>query len=285
MKNSVVKNIVSAICYLLAFMAIQLLVATCVKAGWLLARGRTWDDMLSLMGNNGISLHSTIIILSSAISGALTIAIFAWTKWASVSRSYMKSKPWAVLAWVVVLTLGTIIPSMWVDEQLKLSMPSAVERLLAGIMSERWGYLAIGVLTPVAEEMVFRGAIQRVLQRVFSKYNHWLPIFISAIVFGAAHGNTAQFVHAFAMGTLLGWMYYRTDSVIPGVALHLVNNTVAFVLYNVMPSIADTKLVTLLGGQQRYVLFALLFSACVFFPALLQLSIRLKKPRTTWVVR
>jgi membrane protease YdiL (CAAX protease family) len=72
-------------------------------------------------------------------------------------------------------------------------------------------------------------------------------------------------------------MYWRTNSIVPGIVLHWINNTVAFVLYNLIPGAEDARLVDIFGGDQRSVYLALAFSLCIFLPSLYQLTIRLKK--------
>jgi hypothetical protein len=140
-------------------------------------------------------------------------------------------------------------------------------------MKDRWGYVSIGLLAPFAEELVFRGAILRELLRWSSR--PWVAIAISAIFFAAAHMNPAQLPHAFLIGLLLGWMYYRTDSIIPGVVYHWINNSVAYVMYNLYPNPEMT--LTDLFGSERSVLMAVGFSLCLFLPALFQLNMRLEK--------
>jgi hypothetical protein len=81
--------------------------------------------------------------------------------------------------------------------------------------------------------------------------------------------------HAFLIGLLLGWMYWRTDSIVPGVVYHWVNNTVAYVMYNLYPN-PDLTLVELFGSEQK-VLMALGFSLLIFLPSLFQLNQRLAK--------
>ena len=83
--------------------------------------------------------------------------------------------------------------------------------------------------------------------------------------------------HAFLIGLLLGWMYYRTDSIVPGIAFHWVNNSLAYVLYNLYPD-PQLKLIDLFGSQ-RTVAAAVLFSLFMLLPALYQLNLRLKKAR------
>ena len=50
-------------------------------------------------------------------------------------------------------------------------MPPKKDR--ASMMKEPWGYVAIGILAPLAEDGVFRGAILRTLLGIMSKKNHW----------------------------------------------------------------------------------------------------------------
>jgi hypothetical protein len=57
---------------------------------------------------------------------------------------------------------------------------------------------------------------------------------------------------------------------------HWVNNTVAYVLYNLYPD-PDMTLSDLFGGNQQRVLMAVGFSLCILIPSLLQLNMRMKK--------
>lgn len=275
--NSTGKNIWNVIWYLVVFIMIQFVVTYAVICVWLMSRGFTFEATLKYIASGNIANESTMMIIISAVSSVLAIALFAWRRYAPISRNYLASHPWTVLIWVVLLALGTIIPSEWIDEKVGLALPDAMTKMFAGIMSERWGYLAIGILAPLAEEIVFRGAILRTLLKIFDKRLHWLPIIISALLFGLVHGNLAQFSHAFVIGLLLGWMYYRTDSIVPGIVLHWVNNTAAFVVYNLMPAAEDAKLIDIFGGNERAVWLSLGFSLCILLPALFQLSFRLKK--------
>ena len=142
------------------------------------------------------------------------------------------------------------------------------------ILRNRFGYFVIGLLVPLAEELVFRGAILRSLLRWNSR--PWVAILISAILFSAAHMNPVQMPHTLLIGLLLGWLYYRTDSIVPGVVYHWVNNTIAYVLFVFYPD-PDLKMVDLFGGNQQTVLMAVLFSFCILLPSIYQLNLRMRK--------
>lgn len=221
---------------------------------------------------NGDSTSATGLIVTTAVASIVTVVVFLVPKWAVVSRHWLQTRPWFVLFWCVIAALGALVPSMWLQE-LMPELPNIAEEAFDLIMKDRLGYFVVGLFAPLTEELVFRGAILRALLQW--KPNPWVGIVISAFLFALIHMNPAQMPHAIMVGLLLGWMYYRTDSIIPGVVYHWVNNTVAYVLYNLYPD-PDMTLLELFGSQ-RSVLMALVFSLCIFLPALYQLNLRLKK--------
>lgn len=272
--KTIFRTVLDIVWYLVLFVLIQLIAMKVVNLGTLLVHGMDFQEALRHAAKHTM-LSTTAVILSSGLSSALTMLIFGGVKWVPLSRSYVQSRPWGTLFWVVLLSLGTLIPSTWMIEQLEIDVPSGVERMLMALLGSPWGYLVVGVLTPIAEEMVFRGAILRTLRKSLQQTTPWIPIALSALIFGLAHGNFAQFPHAFLMGLLLGWMYVRTNSIIPGVVFHWINNSSVFILYNVLPQTANLRLVEIFGGSQRAVWLSLLFSLCIFLPALFQLQRRL----------
>lgn len=249
----------NAIVYTIVFAGIEILVGSLVLLAYQL-----------LMGT-GTELDAMGVIISSGLAGVVTIAVFLAAKWAVVSRHWIRTRPWTVLFWCVIATLGSLIPSSWLQE-LMPELPNTAEKAFDLVLKDRWGYFIVGLLAPLSEELVFRGAILRELLKW--KENPWIGIFISAMLFSLVHMNPVQMPHAFLVGILLGWLYYRTNSIIPGVTWHWVNNTIAYVMYNLTNP--DETLLEYFGSQQR-VLMAVGFSLMIFLPALYQLNQRLSK--------
>jgi len=250
----------NAMIYTIVFAAIQVVVSMLVQGVWMLVMGKE------------SAMNATGMIITMAVFSVLTMVVFLWAKWSVVSRHWVRTRPWFVLFWCVLAALGALIPSVWIQEHMP-ELPNIVEGEFDMIMKDRWGYLVVGLLAPLAEEMVFRGAVLRSLLRW--KENPWIGIVISAVLFAVIHMNPAQMPHAFLIGLLLGWLYYRTDSIVPGVVYHWVNNTVAYVMYNLYPN-PDLTLVELFGTEQK-VLMALGCSLLIFLPSLFQLNQRLNK--------
>jgi len=272
-----IRTILEVLLYVMVFLTIQLFVTYLVGGIQLYIDDVSLHDIAARAANGTMMPDATGMIIISVVSSVLTLLLFLLLHWTPVTRDYLLTRPWTAMAWVVILALGTIIPSTWLSEQIPYDMPAEMEALLADMMRNRWGYLAIGILAPLAEEAVFRGAVLRVLLRLFDKKWHWIAIVISAILFGLVHGNVQQFVHATLIGLILGWMYYRTDSILPGVLFHWVNNSAAYVISNLIPNAEQARLIDIFGGEQRSVWLALLFSLCLMLPALFQLFLRLKK--------
>ena len=114
------------------------------------------------------------------------------------------------------------------------------------------------------------------LLTMFPRRQHWIVIAVSALIFGLAHTNMPQFIHATIVGLLLGWLYYRTDSILPGIVFHWMNNTVAFVMFHLMPQMNDGKLIDIFHGNNTEMLLALVFSLFIMIPAIVQLALRMK---------
>ena len=219
-----------------------------------------------------------VTIIGLALFSLFTIALFTWARWSPVSRQWIMTRQWDVLVWSAVAALGIVIPSLFVQEQLP-EWPASIqhyieesERETAQLMSTTGGYAVICLLAPVAEELVFRGAALRTLL-AWKPEHRWLMIALSALLFALAHLNPAQLLHPFAIGLLLGWMYERTRSVIPGIIYHWANNTVAYLMFHAYPS-PDIRLVDIFGDNIHEVM-AVVFSLFILLPAIYQLNQRI----------
>ena len=273
----IVKQSLNVLFYVVIFFLLQIVTMQLATWGYYIRQGSGVSEAFAQLTRHGPLLKGPVVLAATVLSSVLTIVLFVRLRWTPVGRDYLRSRPWSALVWTGVATFGTIIPSIWLDEQLALDMPEHVERLLVDIMRQPLGYLFIGILAPVAEEVVFRGAVLRSLLTVMEGRWRWGAIAVSAVIFGAVHGNESQFLHAVLTGVLLGWMYERTRSIVPGLVCHWVNNSLAFLATNLAPGIDDMKLVDLAGGSQLRVVLWLFFSLCIFVPALYQMNRRLKR--------
>ena len=274
-KINLKRGLTDVVLYLIIFIVVQIIMMYVGAGIWAGIKGEGYQATLQAASTGGNAILTALV---SVFSSVITLIIFLKTKWTPLTRGYLLSKPWGTLLWVALFSLGTIIPLSFLYEQLGIEMDENTQQIITSMMKEPWGYVAVGILAPLAEEVVFRGAILRTLLGIMSKKNHWVAIMISAAIFGVVHANLAQFINALLMGLLLGWMYYRTGSLVPGILLHWVNNTMAYVLTNIMPQ-SDGKLIDLFHGDEKTMYYAVGFSLCIMIPSFIQMIIRLKKAK------
>lgn len=109
-------------------------------------------------------------------------------------------------------------------------------------------FLSLCVIPALLEELFFRGALQGLMRPSGSA----AAIFGPALLFALLHLDLAQGITAFVCGVFLGWLTERTGSILPGMLLHLVNNTIAF-------TVAYLQLYAPRGAAIGVELFVLLF--------------------------
>ncbi|WP_028863235.1 CPBP family intramembrane glutamic endopeptidase [Psychromonas aquimarina] len=81
--------------------------------------------------------------------------------------------------------------------------------------------IAICVIAPLLEEMLFRGII---LRGFLSHYSPKKSIILSALLFGIFHLNLYQIPAAFFLGCFFGGLYYFSRSLWPSIFAHAIYN-------------------------------------------------------------
>jgi membrane protease YdiL (CAAX protease family) len=103
-------------------------------------------------------------------------------------------------------------------------------------------FLSIVVAAPLLEEIFFRGVI---LEGLLKNYSPAKAIIWSAAIFAIAHLNPWQGVGAFLLGLIIGWVYWKSNSIIPGMVIHFVNNLVAYLMLDNAGGVSDSLSVSL----------------------------------------
>ncbi|WP_455763250.1 CPBP family intramembrane glutamic endopeptidase [Prevotella disiens] len=273
-QKNILKSILQAVLYVSTFIIIQTTFQLLSILIYSFLKGISFSVIAAGLSNGKFS---EVLIISNLLFSIAAILLFVKLKWTPISRTYLQSKPWGVFFWAAMLSIGFILPAEFIYERIQLEMSDNMVELFSGIMKQPLGYLILGILAPITEEIVFRGALLRVLLETFGHQKRWIAIVISALIFAVIHGNVAQGTHAFIGGIALGWLYMRTRSVLPGIVLHWVNNSIAYITFNLLPDMSDGKLIDFFHGDERMMYGGLFFSLCIFIPAIFQLSMRMKR--------
>ena len=149
-----------------------------------------------------------------------------------------------VLAVSVVFIVGMGFWTNYLTEMTRL--PDNLKQVFEMSMNHPLGIVSIVILAPVVEELLLRGAMLGHLLRKWK--NPVWAIGVTSLVFGLMHGNPVQIFFAFLTGVALGWVYYRTGSLLPGMLMHFVNNGSSVLLYHLSGGSDETITETLGTG-------------------------------------
>ncbi len=94
-------------------------------------------------------------------------------------------------------------------------------------MFEAGQVLMIGMIGPIAEEVLFRGLLMGVLAK---RVGIAAAVFLSSVVFALSHVDVAFLAPLFVMGLILGVLYAFFRNLWVPILFHMVNNTVSVVL-------------------------------------------------------
>jgi membrane protease YdiL (CAAX protease family) len=147
---------------------------------------------------------------------ACVIAPATWRE-AFPFRGFSKSLIAPLMLCGVGMSLVLIEVTGWIPT------PEWIEQIFQELMSGHPAakFVALVIIPPIAEEMLFRGLILREFARRYSTRH---AIFGSAALFALFHLNPWQAVVAFPIGILAAWLVLRTGSIIPGIVLHAALN-------------------------------------------------------------
>lgn len=169
---------------------------------------------------------------------------------------------------LIIGTLALVIPILQIANI--LPMPASVQKFFERAFTKDIFSIAIVVIAaPIIEEILCRGIV---LKGLLQNYSPRKAIIISAIFFAAIHLNPWQALPAFFWGLFLGWVYYKTQSVFPGMIIHAtVNITATSLLF--LPT--NKKDLPELLGMPLYLL-ALFASIAIFTLACFIINKRLR---------
>ena len=122
------------------------------------------------------------------------------------------------------------------------------------------------IAAPILEEVLFRGLI---LDGLLRQYSPSTAILISSFLFAVAHLNPWQFVTGMVLGLFMGWVYYRSRSLLAVIIIHAAANLSAYCVRLLLePDSMKQSIAENLGGALNYGVFiagsTLVFVLCIY---------------------
>ena len=222
-----------ALLYVALFMGIQLIVSFAysfilsmsMSISHLAAGGTLEGDALTAFSESIVEIINNNLHTMMLLSGLLTILTlvisFRLRKKNPVEEMHIRKIPLLRAPWYLVfgaalqpvtnLLLNFLPTSLLMDFEEQNALAAATGPLAVEILN-------VVILTPIVEELIFRGLAFTRLRRGMSTA---LAVLISAAVFGAVHGHLVSFLYASVLGVALAWLMRKNnDSVIAPILCH-----------------------------------------------------------------
>ena len=136
-----------------------------------------------------------------------------------------------LLGMLLISVLGTVLLRWLHGEVTTANQASLMEEFRRGDMISL--PIMLGVLAPIAEEIIFRGIIPL---KIFKGYESWGYI-IGGLLFALFHGptNIMSFVIYGGSSVILTLLAYRTRRLEVSIAVHMINNGLPAILMLLIP--------------------------------------------------
>ena len=150
-------------------------------------------------------------------------------------------EPYGMVLLILITVLMTFtsmfvfdLPNYW-NMQLtnKSSILAGFYEMFTEMMKELTGgpfwssFLTVAIFAPIFEEWLCRGMV---LRGLLTKMKPGWAIVVSALFFAVIHANPWQALNAFMIGLVMGYVYYKTGSLILTMIIHFVNNGTSVIL-------------------------------------------------------
>ncbi len=247
---------------LLCFVLFQAIIAPIALVALLAVSG---EDLISLM--ESIAAEGTAVLAgyTTQLLGANTIGLIFAFGVPALLLARMSTKQVAgflrlrvpdwqfvglsVLGWVVLLPMVQYVGQLnasfpWPDEivQWEQQMMAPIAALLERPDMLLPSLLMIAVTPAICEELLFRGYIQRQIER--SAGVDW-SLILSGFLFGAYHLQPTKLLPLALLGFYFAYLTWRTGSLVPAMIAHFLQNAFAVVLSNVFASAPDRSVAEL----------------------------------------
>ena len=184
-----------------------------------------------ILTGNTMTLISALGFIGGMIPNLNTAKVLISKTANDMKLSHLKKEPTKNYVLIGLAAVGAVIGlnllyelAGWTNES------SAYQSVLENQYSAHFlvGILCFGIVSPIAEEILFRGIIYNYLKR-FTKLR--IAVILSAFFFGAYHVNSIQGSYAFLMSLLIIYAYeYFGDFRMP-VLIHCISNILAYSMF------------------------------------------------------
>lgn len=188
-----------------------------------------------------LTKHLDILLIGNSIGQVLGLALPAFLlarlhtpavmQYLRIQRPKLTLFGAGLLGWAALLPvvqwLGQVNQSLPLPESIQAfdeSQMQLIEQVLGSDLGLLMNLLTLAVVPAICEELIFRGYVQRNLERAYGVMG---GIIFTGVIFGFYHLRLTQVLPLILLGIYLGYVLWCTRSLWTAAAVHLANNGLA----------------------------------------------------------
>ncbi|MEM8679996.1 MAG: type II CAAX endopeptidase family protein [Planctomycetota bacterium] len=199
-----------------------------------------------------VGLETSTLIYHVAVFGLIFALAHLWRRRRlGTSRYRWRVRSWRVAVLVAIasvcLLFGLILPLTRF-----VPMPALMENAVQAVQTFTGPstFLYLVIVTPILEELIFRGII---LDGLLDRHRGWIAILVASLLSASMHLNPPQFIAGLMLGCLMGWVYKQTRSVGACIVIHMTANLSRFILRFFPDELDGMAMVEAWGGPFAFV--------------------------------
>lgn len=181
--------------------------------------------VIALQGERGQMAQSGLLAIVQLAFLLPVVVIFAWRRihWKHLGFGGFSASTMGIgcglliASYVIILLHNLLLVNLGIDTQ-----GEAIAELFAALESPVWFFIVGALLAPLIEEIFFRGFL---FQGFRARYGWISGMLLSSGIFAVAHLDPVSLIPTFILGCVLAYLYHRSNSVWPGVILHVMVNS------------------------------------------------------------
>lgn len=189
---------------------------------------RDEEGILSGFTGNAAVIMEAVSYIAGVAAVWRTVKLVLETTSEDMHLSHLKQEPIRNYAILGILTACAVLGlNILLELSGVIQLSESYQSVQANQFSTNLllGLLCYGLITPIAEELIFRGVVYGYLRRMT---NLKIAMIFSALLFGMYHGNLVQGIYGTLMGCLMVYAYEYFGSIKAAMIVHIIANLLAY---------------------------------------------------------
>lgn len=279
-KNGFSHAFMAILWFLIAFIGFQVIGAIVSVIG-VVATAPDLTDMEAIMESMAENVNLLFWANTAGQVSVMALATLLVVKLSAVKgkrneflRLQTSPNVWKVTGLSIVLTVA-VFPTVtflgWVNSfvpapefmmEVQESMMEMITKFLQSDNAMILGILHIGMVPAISEEILFRGYIQRSLEK---SGGVWMAIIVSGLIFGAFHLQVTHILPLSFLGIMLAYITYISNSLIPAIVAHFVNNGGQVIASSFYPEMLEETITPETEMPWLFILLSIIVSSGIVY--------------------